>query len=180
MDHKPNFKTAWSYVASTIMKDNPSLDCRLSGLESLSPDLFILDSNLNIPSNYKIFTKFSRNVFIFYSDGKKLSKLNKKNIKYIKVCKKGSELPIKEILKKISNLGYMRILVEGGSHLSGSLIKNNHVNEIHWFRASKIIGKGGVDAVSDMGISNMKSTKNFILMETKNYGNDILNVFRKG
>ena len=74
----------------------------------------------------------------------------------------------------------MRILVEGGSHLSGSLIKNNYVDEIRWFRASKIIGKGGVDAVSDIGISNMESTKNFVLLETKNYGNDILNVYRKG
>ena len=41
----------------TIINDNPSLDCRLSGLESLSPDLFILDSCLSIPSNYKIYTK---------------------------------------------------------------------------------------------------------------------------
>ncbi len=163
----------------TILEDNPSLDCRLRGLESLSPDLFILDSSLKIPNNYKIFTKFSRNVFVFYSDGKKLSKLNKKNIKYIKVSKKGSELNIKEILNKISKLGYMRILVEGGSHLSGSLIKNNYVNEIQWFRASKIIGKGGVDAVSDMGISNMKSTKNFVLLKSKNYANDILNVYGK-
>ena len=164
----------------TIMEDNPSLDCRLSGLESLSPDLFILDSSLKIPNNYKIFTKFPRNVFIFYSDGKKLSKLNKKNIKYIKVSKKGSELSLREILNKITNLGYMRILVEGGSHLTGSLLKNNYVNEIQWFRASKIIGKGGVDAVSDMGVSNMKSTKNFVLLESKNYGNDILTIYRKG
>ena len=74
----------------------------------------------------------------------------------------------------------MRVLVEGGSHLSGSLIKNNYVDEIQWFRASKIIGKGGVDAVSDIGVSNMKSTKNFVLLETKNYGNDSLNVYRKG
>ena len=74
----------------------------------------------------------------------------------------------------------MRILVEGGSHLSGSLLKNNYINEIQWFRASKIIGKGGVDAVSDMGVSNMKSTKNFVLLESKNYGNDILTIYRKG
>ena len=163
----------------TIIEDNPSLDCRLSGLESLSPDLFILDSNLNIPSNYKIYNNHSRNVFVFYSDEKKLSNINNKNIKYIKVSKKGSELPLKVILNKIANLGYMRILVEGGSHLSGSLIKNNYVDEIQWFRASKIIGKGGVDAVSDMGISSMESTKNYVLLESKNYENDILTIYRK-
>ena len=164
----------------TIIEDNPSLDCRLSGLESLSPDLFILDSSLNIPSNYKIYNKHSRNVYVFYSDGKKLSNLNNKNVRFIKVSKKGSELSLKDILNKITNLGYMRILVEGGSHLSGSLLKNNYVDEIQWFRASKIIGKGGVDAVSDMGVSNMKSTKNFVLLESKNYGNDILTIYRKG
>ncbi len=164
----------------TIIEDNPSLDCRLSGLESLSPDLFILDSSLNIPSNYKIYNKHSRNVYVFYSDGKKLSNLNNKNVRFIKVSKKGSELSLKDILNKITNLGYMRILVEGGSNLSGSLIKNNYVDEIQWFRASKIIGKGGVDAVSDMGVNNMESTKNYVLFESKNYGNDILTIHRKG
>ena len=156
------------------------MDCRLSGLESFSPDLFLLDSTMSIPNHYKIFSNRSRNVFVFYSDGKKRSNFNKKNIKYIKVSKKGSELSLREILNKITNLGYMRILVEGGSHLSGSLLKNNYVNEIQWFRASKIIGKGGVDAVSDMGVSNMKSTKNFVLLDSKNYGNDILTIYRKG
>jgi len=34
--------------------------------------------------------------------------------------------------------------------------------------------------VSDMGVSNMKSTKNFVLLESKNYGNDILTIYRKG
>ena len=164
----------------TIVEDNPSLDCRLSGLESFSPDLFILDSTMSIPNHYKIFSNHSRNVFVFYSDGEKRSNLNKKNIKYIKVSKKGSELSLREILNKITNLGYMRVLVEGGSHLSGSLLKNNYVNEIQWFRASKIIGKGGLDAVSDMGVSNMKSTKNFALLDSKNYGNDILTIYRKG
>ena len=163
----------------TVIEDNPSLDCRLSGLESLSPDLFVLDSGLNIPSNYKIYAKHSRNVFVFYADGKKPLNLNNKNIKHIKVSQKGSVLPLKDILYKITNLGYMRILVEGGSHLSGSLIKNNYVDEIQWFRASKIIGKGGVDAVSDMGVNNMKATKNYILLESKNYGNDILTIYRK-
>ena len=164
----------------TIIEDNPSLDCRLSGLENLSPDLFILDSNLKIPKHYKIYTESSRKVFIFYSIEKKLFRSNKKNIKYIKVNKKGEELSLGEILNKISNLGYMRILVEGGSNLSGSLIKNSLVDEIQWFRASKIIGKGGVDAVSDIGISNIKSTKNYILLKNKKYGNDMLNVYRKG
>tara|TARA_X000001036_G_C20104933_1_gene572801 strand:- start:49 stop:561 length:513 start_codon:yes stop_codon:yes gene_type:complete len=164
----------------TVIEDNPSLDCRLSGLESLSPDLFVLDSGLNIPSNYKIYAKHSRNVFVFYADGKKPLNLNNKNIKHIKVSKKGSVLPLKDILYKITNLGYMRILVEGGSHLSGSLIKNNYVDEIQWFRASKIIGKGGVDAVSDMGISNLKSIKKYVLLESKNYRNDILTIYRKG
>ena len=118
--------------------------------------------------------------YCLYNAVQLAKKLNYKNIKYIKVSKKGSELSLREILNKITNLGYMRILVEGGSHLSGSLLKKNYVNEIQWFRASKIIGKGGVDAVSDMGVSSMKSTKNFVLLDSKNYGNDILTIYRKG
>ena len=49
-------------------------------------------------------------------------------------------LDVHQALKEISKLGYMKILVEGGAKLSSTLLKYNLINELHWFRASKILG----------------------------------------
>ena len=46
---------------------------------------------------------------------------------------------IKQIIQNISKLGYTRILVEGGAKLSASLLNENLIDEITWFRASKIM-----------------------------------------
>ena len=41
-------------------------------------------------------------------------------------------LDINTVIRKISDLGYMRVLVEGGSKLSASLLNENLIDEIAW------------------------------------------------
>jgi len=139
----------------TIRKDNPILDCRLEGLSERSPDIFVLDRRLDLKHNLKIFSNKNRRIYIFYSDKTKKKILNSKNIKYIKIKEVNNVLDIKTIIKKISKLGYMRILVEGGAKLSASLLENNLIDEITWFRASKIMGSNGISAISDLNISHI-------------------------
>ena len=41
---------------------------------------------------------------------------------------------IRNVIKLISVKGYHRILVEGGSQISTSLLKNNLIDQIYWFK----------------------------------------------
>ena len=47
----------------TITKDNPIMDCRLDGLSNRSPDIFILDRNLILKRNLKIFSNKNRKIY---------------------------------------------------------------------------------------------------------------------
>ena len=88
-------------------------------------------------------------------------------------------LDVHQALKEISKLGYMKILVEGGAKLSSTLLKHNLINELHWFRASKILGGDGLAAISGLGISKVKNIRNFQLIRYENYENDQLSVYRR-
>ena len=163
----------------TIKKDNPMLDCRLDGLGNRSPDIFILDRNLILKKSLKIFKIMNRQIYVFYSE-KINKKINKsKNIKYIKIKEVNNMLDIKAMVKEISKLGYMRILVEGGSKLSASLLNENLIDEIAWFRASNIMGNKGIDAISNLNINNINHLKKFTLIKNKIIDDDQLSVYRK-
>ena len=163
----------------TIRKDNPILDCRLEGLSGRSPDIFVLDRRLNLKHNLKIFSNKNRKIYIFYSDKMKKKILNSKNIKYIKIKEVNNVLDINTVIRKISDLGYMRVLVEGGSKLSASLLNENLIDQIIWFRASKILGGNGIDAISNLNIEKIENLKKFKLTNTKIVNDDQLSVYRR-
>ncbi len=163
----------------TIRKDNPVLDCRLDGLDDRSPDLFILDRRLILKRDLKIFGNKNRKIYVLYSDKIKKKTPKLKNIKYIKIKEVKYMLDIETIIKKISNLGYMRVLVEGGAKLSASLLNKNQIDKITWFRASKIMGNSGINAISDLNIVKINHLKKFKLINTKTIDNDQLSIYRK-
>ena len=163
----------------TIRKDNPVLDCRLAGLDNRSPDLFILDRKLDLKKNLKIFSNKNRKIYIFYSDKIDKKILKSKNVKYIKIREAYNILDIKTVIKKISSLGYTRILVEGGAKLSASLLDANLIDEIAWFRASKIMGNDGINAISNLNIDNIDRLKKFKIINTKVIDDDQLSIYKK-
>ena len=169
-------------TSQTVLKDNPLLDCRLDGLESYSPDIFILDRELKIDLTKKVFRKKNRKIFILhniFSTKIKSQRYKKKKIELISVSQNNGFLDIKEVLKKITDYGYQSILVEGGGKISASLLSNNLVDKIYWFKASKFIGQEGISAIEKLGIHNMKSIKKFNLSKVIKLEDDTLNIFIK-
>ena len=169
-------------TSQTVLKDNPLLDCRLDGLESYSPDIFILDRELKIDLSKKVFRKNNRKIFILHNiipTKIKSLRYKKKKIELISVSQNNGSLDIKEVLKKITDYGYQSILVEGGGKISASLLSNNLVDNIYWFKASKFIGQEGISAIEKLGIHNMKSIKKFNLSKVIKLEDDTLNIFIK-
>ena len=163
----------------TVEKDNPLLDCRLSGLDHASPDIFILDTNLNLSLNNKIFKLKNRTISIFHN----CSDFNikkYKNITLIRLKNNSDMLDIRKVIKLISVKGYHRILVEGGSQISTSLLENNLIDKIYWFRASKIMGNEGIGAISNLNIQKMNLVKNFKLESSARVEDDIMDIYTRG
>ena len=129
----------------TLNKDNPKLNCRLSGLKKFSPKRIILDNNLDTKiSSYIFKTANKENTIFFYNnaDKQKITLFKEKGIQIIKssLTKKGY-FDLKLVLKKLYKLEIRNLLVEGGDDLSGSFLKNKLFNQFYLFKSPKILNK---------------------------------------
>lgn len=131
---------------NTVRIDNPKLNVRLMGLENFSPLRIILSKTLKFNFSSEVFKnckKFPTIVFTVKTEKKKIQALLKKEVRIIKLEEKNYNL--KNILEELSKLGIQNLMVEGGSEIFTSFIKENFVDEIIIFRSNYFIGSQGKD-----------------------------------
>lgn len=153
----------------TIKKDNPFLDSRL--IAGRNPYRVILDSALSSPLRSEVFIKDSKSIIIrgkFSSEKdneriiKKEKALLKIGVKVIPVsCNKDGSLNLREALKKLTEIGIISVLVEGGAKVFSSFIVNNLFDELILFTAPKILGGGlcSIDSIAKKKIADIKMLK---------------------
>ena len=150
----------------TIIKDNPSLTCRIDGLKNKSPSRIILDSKLKIPLNSNIVKEATRyRTIIFYN------KFNKEKIKILKNLKIkffklsidiDGYLDLHEMLIKTKELGFYRIFLESGMKLVTSFLYKNLVDDLNLFISNKNLGKNGKSNIKKELELFLKNKKHFI------------------
>jgi diaminohydroxyphosphoribosylaminopyrimidine deaminase/5-amino-6-(5-phosphoribosylamino)uracil reductase len=163
---------------NTIIADDPTLDCRIEGMEEFSPRPVILDSQLRTPTSARVFKRGSP--LIFY-DGERAS-----GERHSMLTKAGAELicltntrDIPELCTELAKRGITRLLLEGGSQVIGSFLKANCVDEIAHFSAPKVIGIEGIAAIADLGLAELRKAPQFKLRNTRRLGADLLAWYTK-
>ena len=162
--------------SSTILNDNPRMDCRLKGLEKRSPTKIILDRYLKIPSNYNIYKSSSNNDIFLYSLSEMKNHLtNNKFVKKIQVEKKlNDEDFFNFIFNDLANRGINNLLIETGSVINTLLLSLNLIDQILIFRSGHIIGNDGLPFVNDLNLKKMNDLSNYKISSLKTFGDDIL------
>lgn len=185
----------------TVLRDDPSLDCRLDGLENHSPIRIVLDSNLKTPLNCKL-VETAKDIplwiFTHLNDKKKIKKLEDKNAEVFLFpsmiegdlssyyIQSEEVVPVPGFFHKIENSGINsfltflakkginRLFVEGGTKVTTSFIKSNLFDCIYWFRGSKIMGNDSKPSVEALDLKTINNIKNLKRLETKTFDNDIM------
>ena len=130
----------------TVNKDNSRLDCRIQGLEHLSPSRAIIDKHLKLKKKLNIYNsskKIKTYVITSKNNKKKEKFLKSKNIKIIKIYNKKTFINYKAILIELKKRGFSRILCESGLHTTRELLKHNLIYNLHIFQSSDRLGKNG-------------------------------------
>lgn len=161
--------------ANTIKKDDPSLDCRILGLEDFSPKRFIISNSLDFDLSAKIFQnceKISTTI---------LSSKNSKKFQNLVLCaEKNNKVDLRNALEKICQSGVNSVLVEGGQNIATQFLKENLVDELVWIRSSKIIGNDGVAAIGDLNFTKISEVlTEFTKVEAKILEDDLVEIYRK-
>ena len=130
---------------NTILEDNPSLNCRLCGLEKSSPNIIIFDRTLRTPDTANIFqNKNVKKIFIHNPDCRQ-SYLNNQDVFSI-----SADQSLENILQNICQLQINSLLVEGGSGLITSFLTAELWDEYAYFTADMLIGDAGLSAIQPL------------------------------
>ena len=164
--------------SSTIISDNPEMNCRLNGLEYRRPLRVILDRYLKIPYEYKIYNQSPYSDIVVYSHSN-IDKhlMDKKNISRIEIENTFNNKDyFNFIFNDLANRGINNLLIECGSKLNTILLSLNLVDQLLIFRSGNIIGNDGIPFIEELNFSVMKDLKNYKISSTRTFEDDILEI----
>ncbi|MEO8232678.1 MAG: bifunctional diaminohydroxyphosphoribosylaminopyrimidine deaminase/5-amino-6-(5-phosphoribosylamino)uracil reductase RibD [Ignavibacteriota bacterium] len=164
--------------SDTAKIDNPKLTVRM--VEGRNPFRVVLDSNLNLNTDLYLFKNNSDKKTILITSEANKSKLNKinkfeklgVNVLFVKSDRQ-SRIQLKSVLKELAKLQIISLLVEGGSKIYSSFIKQNLYDDIYLFVSPKILGSG-LNTFSEFKSKKLGGAAKLNVRQTQKIGDDIL------
>jgi diaminohydroxyphosphoribosylaminopyrimidine deaminase/5-amino-6-(5-phosphoribosylamino)uracil reductase len=168
--------------STTAIVDNPSLTCRLPGLEARSPVRVVLDGRLRLPLTSDL-VRTARDIPLWLvtltgGDPVRLAAFEACGVEVIQV-ESGTDhlLDIEQVLRVLASRGLRQILAEGGGALFSSLFQAKLVDKILWFRSGKVIGGDGIPGIQSLGIDRLEDTPTFKRQDVQTLGSDCLETY---
>jgi diaminohydroxyphosphoribosylaminopyrimidine deaminase/5-amino-6-(5-phosphoribosylamino)uracil reductase len=161
---------------NTVLRDNPKLDAWFSKKQ---PVKIVVDSQLSTPQDSNIFSRGASVIIVTLPTKSGQETENRRILvdkaKILEVKEKGGQINLKDMLKKLFQLGIKSVLVEGGGTLNGSLFDEGLVDKIMFFISPKIIGgKDAIGSVMGHGIARVERSIRIKDLKLRRFGEDIL------
>ncbi len=168
--------------STTAILDDPSLDCRLEGLEDRSPVRIVCDGRMRLPLTSKMVqtAKDRKSILITLTGTEAVRRhaFEDCGVEVITVpANKAGLIDLSIACRELGDRGLTRVLVEGGGHLIASLMAEKLVDEVHWFRAPKIIGSDGIAAVQAFGVDRIDQAAIMDRTAVRVLGEDIVETY---
>ena len=182
----------------TVLRDDPELSCRL-GDNSPSPVRVILDSRLRLPADSTIVRTCKTYRTIVYTlgqpaaaeaggsavvdvikaEGKRAGAAADRRAELqqagIEVCEVQADaqgrVAVERVVADLAGRGFRSIFVEGGAQVITSFLRSGLVHRMVVVIAPVIIGRG-VEAVGDLGITNLSQALRPVRSRVRRLGSD--------
>jgi diaminohydroxyphosphoribosylaminopyrimidine deaminase/5-amino-6-(5-phosphoribosylamino)uracil reductase len=162
----------------TALNDDPSLTTRLPRGKGQDPVRVILDTHLRLTPKAKMLTlQSSAPTLVFCgtdTDEGKRTALTAAGVRIYEVPVKDNRLDLHVILKKIGSLQLNSVLVEGGSSVHTSFLRDGLVDQVSLFMAPLFLGQESIPVLGNLGITDVQQGKRFVLNRVKRFGEDVL------
>ncbi len=165
----------------TVLADNPRLNVRL--VAGRNPLRVIVDSQLKIPLEANVLNiETARETLIATTqaaDRNRLEAVKNLGAEVLLFSSHAEDNPIsprvnlEQLLAELYRRNIKSVLVEGGSKIITALLAARLVNRLIAVIAPKIIGQG-IEAIGDLGITNLRDAITFAAVKTEKLGTDIV------
>lgn len=156
----------------TVMADDPELSVR--HVDGCSPTKIVLDSQLKIGLNAKIFS--GAPLIIATTEEvckKRIKERRKKGAQIWQMPMLNGQINLKAVLQKAALSELRHILIEGGSRVSASALRLGLVDQIATFVAPKILG-AGIPSIGSLNITSITDAIALENMKVESIDNDFL------
>jgi len=132
----------------TALADNPSLTCRLPGLEARSPARIILDRHMRLPLESEL-VHSARQVPLLVTaasdaDPERRAALADAGVQFLAVEAIDGHIALPELLDDLAARGISTLMVEGGAFTASEFLSENLVDRLCLFLGPKEIGEAGI------------------------------------
>lgn len=170
--------------ARTALLDDPSLTCRLPGLEGASPIRIVVDARLALPLTHTLVATAAETPTWILTradgDADRRQAFTGAGVRLIDVALDADgNIDLAEAMRAVGDLGVTRMMVEGGGRIIAGLLAADLVDRLVWFRASRLIGGDGVSAVAAFGVQALDGAANFVKVSSRPAGADIVETYAR-
>jgi diaminohydroxyphosphoribosylaminopyrimidine deaminase/5-amino-6-(5-phosphoribosylamino)uracil reductase len=142
----------------TVTADDPQLTCRISG--GRNPRRVILDSRLRLPPSAKLLRlPDSEKTIIATGLNASLARVKALEARGVQVWRlplRAGRIAWRPLLRKLATEEIVSVLIEGGSAVAASALKEKFVDNILFFYAPKILGGDGLPMIDTLGLRRVK------------------------
>lgn len=160
---------------NTVLIDNPRLTIhKIKADKSENPTRIVVDSKARTPPNSRILNKEAPTIIAISKSAPKerIRKLSQK----AKIITTGNKkVNLKKLMAELKKMGIKKLMLEGGSTLNFSMLKEGLVDEVRVAIAPMIVG--GVKAKTLVGGQGIPYMKDAIKLQLKKYhalGKDLI------
>jgi diaminohydroxyphosphoribosylaminopyrimidine deaminase/5-amino-6-(5-phosphoribosylamino)uracil reductase len=170
--------------AGTARADNPSLTCRLPGLDERSPVRVVVVGRTPLAADSALLGTAEEipTWVVFPEDanpGDRRAAVDAgAEVLAVQGNGAGGADPA-AVLAALGDRGITRLLVEGGGRIVGSLLAAGLVDRVVWFRAPVLIGGDGLAAVDGFGLDALDGAPRFVEVSHRRAGPDSVEVYAR-
>ncbi|MBC8145464.1 MAG: bifunctional diaminohydroxyphosphoribosylaminopyrimidine deaminase/5-amino-6-(5-phosphoribosylamino)uracil reductase RibD [bacterium] len=163
---------------NTALADDPTLTVR-HGVEGRNPRRIVVDHDLSLPSNLKMFNDDERaRTIVFTSDklgsSRRAYERRSTGVEVVGVRENRiGELDLDEIIGVLGERGIASLLVEGGATIAGSMIESALASKVYLFIAPKLFGHGNT-AFKGKPIEHVADAHQLNIHKVQMVGEDVM------
>ena len=145
--------------AATVLADNPTLNCRLPGVEGCQPLRVVVSTGLALDPSGNLRQSLDQ-VPVLHLHSDDLAPTD--GIEQIRVAAAGNGKPdLSAVMRALGESGITSVMVEAGGRFAASLIREGLVQRLVWMRSAMLIGHDGLPAIADLGLEKLAEGHDF-------------------
>ena len=141
--------------SGTALADDPELTARRGGRVVHRPLRIVVDGSLRVGPGARLHRGEAGRSWVLCSGKAAAARrraLSRAGVVLIDVPRRGRHIDLKRGLAELAERGLTQVLVEGGGRLAAALLREDLVDEVHWYVAPRLVGCEGVPALGELGL----------------------------